>query len=332
MNTNKKIKDIKSQNSLLIEKSIQRYAKATQINKRRIMRRTFNFLYEKFGVKYILNYSIEEFEQLFLWIENMQISKVTKQRFRNALKNLVNYALKPRFLEGDLKENIKWNYLLSNDFFEFTEMGKKREIIVIEKESIIEFLNQLRKKNYDDYIRFSIIIYSGCRISGLTNLKVSNIDFKLGVFYVYEKKTKNSSGLNRYFLPLDFIKELKNYIISKNLFKMDNICSITPKQVRCRLKKYRKDWWPHLFRHTLRTQWFLKGMPDIDAELLLNHQIKYSNQIYLKQLNNLNHLRKVYDFYFPYRDSEAKESFNDGFIYLQNFRLLPTQKFFILKK
>lgn len=44
----------------------------------------------------------------------------------------------------------------------------------------------------------------------------------------------------------------------------------------------------------------MKGMPSMEAHFLLNHQPANVDQLYLRQLNNMKHLREIYDKYFPY--------------------------------
>ncbi|MHA1869570.1 MAG: tyrosine-type recombinase/integrase [Promethearchaeota archaeon] len=298
MRRDQREEEIKVYNAKLINKYLQRFAPLTQARKLRAIRMLLDYMYTNIGIKYYHDYTIDDFEQIFLFIEKKNIRHNTKNRYRLELKNLYIYSIRDRI--ANHKNNfLLYDFVFSDEFFVFSESANKREIIALSKKDILDFIEETRK-NIDDYIWFSLLIFSGCRVGGLCNLIIKDIDFKQDIFQTQEKKTSASSGFNRYFLPHNFMDELKVYILRKQLGKDAKLCPITPKQVRIRLRRYRHQWWPHLFRHTLRVQWHLAGMPDTEAEMLLNHKVKNIQEVYLQQLNNIDHLRGIYDRYFPY--------------------------------
>jgi len=288
------------ENRNIVESAVARFSLKTQKNKIRSSRHLLEYLYNECGIKKLVNYTLSDFERLFLFIEKKKISKKMKVRYRSDLRDIIFYAIRDEIASGRYDLKTKYDYLFSDEFFTFSESSKPRIIIQLNASDITQFLAECRSKSIDDYIWFSILIYSGCRISGLCNLIISDIDFKTGKFQTQEKKTKHSSGLNTYFLPGFFLSELKVYLKRRCLSRRDKVCNISDKQLRIHLKRYRSKWWPHIFRHTIRTLWYLRGMSNIDAELLLNHRITNLDQIYLQQLNNIQHLREIYDKYFPY--------------------------------
>jgi len=290
----------KMQNASLIKSAVKRFADKTKKNKLRSVMHLLNFLYKNCSVKKIEEYRLSDFEALFLFLEKKKISKKMKVRYRADLRDVVFYAIRNEIASGHFELKTKYDFIFSDSFFSFSESSERREIIRIGADDIQRFLSECRKKDINDYIWFSILSYSACRISGLCNLVIKDIRFSERMFITQEKKTKTSSGLNKYFLPDYFIGELQVFIKRNNLKQTDRICWLTDKQIRMRLKRYRAKWWPHLFRHTIRSLWHLRGMPGIEAELLLNHRVRDLECVYLQQLNNKEHLRKIYDKYFPY--------------------------------
>lgn len=291
--------DIEKTNLELAQRSVQNYAKRTQIERLRVLNDIFRFLYSEFGKKHILDYSFEEINALKSWIQSKTVGIDRKKKYILYLKIMVDCALQKLAAEGNYQIVAYWQYVLSNNIH-FSENGTKREVIMVSPEEIKDFLRKLKEIDVENYILFSILAYSGCRIAGLINLTFNNIHFDRGVFFTQEKATKTSSGMNKYFLPLAFCKELQNYCIRNQISGVDHICPVSDKQIRVRLRKIKPNWFPHLFRHTFRTQLHLRGCPNTEAEFLLNHAVSNVQQVYLQQLKDENHLRSIYDRYFPY--------------------------------
>ncbi len=293
-------KRIEEDNDRLVDRALRNYRERTRECRRRDMKLILNYFYEKFGKKHLLSYSFSEIEEFKDWIQNKKVGLERKKRLLLTLKKTIMEGLKEAGANGDFQLIAFWKYTLEEK--NFTESGKKKEIKYIEPEEIKEFLNTLKRTDLENYFLFGILIYSGCRLSGLINLQYNNINFDQGYFITQEKPTKVSSGLNTYFLPMFFVKELKLFCMQNNITNADKLCTVSDKQIRTRLRKTLKkpNWHPHLFRHSFRTQLHLKGCPEVEAEFLLNHAVRGILQVYLQQLKNMKHLREIYDKFFPY--------------------------------
>jgi integrase len=290
---------IKEQNLELVEKAVYNFAESTKTKKINDAKTMFSILYQKCE-KNLLDYSLDELEYAFREIQSKQISALRKRRYLIALKDTIDYVLRDDVINRRTDRIAFFEFVFSKKFIVMKENGTSREFIQITSQEIKELLQELRKVNVRDYIFCSILAFSGCRISGLVNLKIKDIDFEKAIFYTQEKRTSSSSGRCRYFLPNWFMKEIQVYIQRNGLTNENNICNITDKAVRKNLKRYKKDWWLHLMRHTIRANWYLNGMQKPDADMLLNHKPDSVDSIYLKSLNNVTHLREAYNKFFPY--------------------------------
>lgn len=292
---------VKKENWDLVNRACKRDRPKTQYDKKNKLKLIFTFLYDQIGIKRIMEYSAQEIYALYEWIDEKPISKKAKSRYRYHFKSIMDYILKinvdqPNFFE----KNAYWNYILSRNYYEFKETGERRKITYISPEEMQQFLQHLMKTEINNYILFSILAYSGCRIGGLIELYIKNINFEKRTFITYEKPTKNSPGKNEYYLPGFFCDHLQTYLLRNQMGNDDKLTLLTTKAIRERLKQY-KEWWPHLFRHSLRVNWQKKGMDRAIAEILLNHAPSTVDSIYLQSLNNdPKYLREQYNKFFPY--------------------------------
>lgn len=291
--------NIKQQNGILVENAIKRYSDKTKYDYNNKIQIDLKFLYD-LDIRYLLDYEIEHWQQLFDFIESKPITKDCKKRYRYYLRNVIQFALKKEISEGKIERLGFFNYIFSDKFCQFSESGTKYDYIHIKPKEIQDFLAELFQAKIRDYILFGILAYSGCRAAGIINLKVKDINFEERYFTTQEKKTRDSSGYNRYFLPGVFLSQLKVFIAREQLQPDQQLAGFSYENLDFILKTRRNNWRLHLFRHAIRVNWHEKGMPDLEAQFLLNHKPASIDQTYLKSLNTIEHLREVYDKFFPY--------------------------------
>jgi integrase len=304
---------IEELNQTEIEKAIRSYrSKRTQYDRGNLMQTILVYFYDEFGVKYLLNYEIDEIEAWLHEIDNqkchkgrteLQLSRGTKRKYRTCLLHVILHILKMNIRERNAYELIGlWTFILSDKFYELSETSHPmRQIIEIDPQEIKDLMTNLMITNICHYMIIGILAYSGCRMGGVIHLIVKNIHFDLGTFESQEKATKKTDGWNTYFLPIFFMEQLKTYILREQLQDNDYVFDISDKGIREDIvQKYKPEWWPHLLRHNIRMQWEKKGMRPIIAKFLLNHEPSSVDEEYLRGLRNYKTLRENYDRYFPY--------------------------------
>lgn len=130
--------DIEKTNLELAQRSVQNYAKRTQIERLRVLNDIFRFLYSEFGKKHILDYSFEEINALKSWIQSKTVGIDRKKKYILYLKIMVDCALQKLAAEGNYQIVAYWQYVLSNNIH-FSENGTKREVIMVSPEEIKDF-------------------------------------------------------------------------------------------------------------------------------------------------------------------------------------------------
>jgi site-specific recombinase XerD len=267
----------------------------TRNEARKKLENDLEFLYNKFGKKPLLEYSVKELRALMESIEKKKIQAQSKKRFRIALKNLIKYIINPLKAEG-LCTKLDYNFVFSDDFCpKFSQKGHKRRKIIPSPGEYLSFLREVKKSNLEHYIMFKMLV-SACRRGGLVSVKVCDINFDLNCFVCHEKPTKWASGENNYFFPSHFKKELRWYIEFKHLKSEDRLFPIhvqTPGLIFRRV--YHKSWSPHMIRNMMLTAWQRAGMQKVDRDYLSNHEpesdeivdatyVQNSDPVYLDQL------------------------------------------------
>lgn len=290
---------VEGQNTELIDSACHQDRPKTRYDRKNKLKLILEFLYSKRGIKYLPDYDPKDILALFEWIDAKEISLKAKSRYRYHLKTIITYALKQGINDPGIVQKIAfWNFILSKDYFQFKETGEKRKILYISPEEMRSFLQHLRETHIENYILFSILAYSGCRIGGLMDVRFTDINHQSATFITHEKPTRHSSGKNTYYLPTWFIDHIQTY---QERIQEETLFHVTTKAIRRRLKGYKPQWWCHLFRHSLRANWAKLGMDQQIAELLLNHAPSTVDAIYLQGLNtNPQFLREQYDKFFPY--------------------------------
>lgn len=293
------IENIKLENQAKIKNAIEGFADKTQYDYSNKVKNCLNFLYDQFGVMSLLDYNFDELMSLLKWIEAKSIIKMTKKRYRWYLRTVIVEILKPEIAQKKTDRLSFYNYVLSDECFEFSESGHKMKYPRIKPQEVKDLLDETLKTDIMDYMMFKILSFSGCRASGLLNIRIENIDFVKASFQTQEKKTNDSSGYNMYFLPKTMMDEIKVYCLRSGVVK-GRLFNCNYQKLQYKIKKYRPELRLHLFRHAIRTNWKALGMDIMDAHFLLNHTPKNVDEDYCKSYYNEETLRAIYDKFFPY--------------------------------
>ena len=245
---------------------------------------------------------------------NKPIGIDSKETYRSYLGSFFDYII-GRFLE----DNIEFRNPVPNKrIYKFTRLVSDiqkqtniKEEIFTEQE-LLEILNISKKKNFRDFILFSLLIIDGTRISEILTIKIENINLELRYYETgFEKDARKSTRFSNksliFFFPENFRPYLEQYI---SYIGKENIWLFPGRTthlsyggfrnyvIRNYEKKYRRF---HKFRGTLiSNRLFKMKCPLWVSEGLTNHKISESTQIKHYAKFTIEQQRELYDNYFPY--------------------------------
>ncbi|MHA1730477.1 MAG: tyrosine-type recombinase/integrase [Promethearchaeota archaeon] len=276
------------------------YAEQTRARVLRKLECFYKFISANSEYNSIMDIPARSFREFFRLVDSWDIRKTSKAKYRTALKRLVFHILYDWLGEG---REIRRNYdiIFSTQNFKFKEGGTLLRGRPLSRDDVLECISYFRRTSFKYFVLISLLAYSGMRIGGLISLRVRDINLTDRSLSVREKRTTSSSGKNIYFFPRKFTITIRSYIAEKNLGRDDRICDVTDKTIRARMKRWRDDVHPHLFRDAINTRWEESGMPTPVREMLLNQRPTGTNaRHYLKKYRDVGALREVYDRFFPY--------------------------------
>ncbi|KGP73747.1 tyrosine-type recombinase/integrase [Pontibacillus yanchengensis] len=144
-----------------------------------------------------------------------------------------------------LERNRDFANPMENLTFNLKDYEEEKKITnILTKHDIIKFLNAIIDHSEDvqnDLLLFTMLLSTGCRISEITNLKVDEINFDIGLFHL--KNTKNKCDRTVVLLN-GFSHIIKSFCsIHKRkpqdyLFQNKDNSRLTRKQIENLLKKY----------------------------------------------------------------------------------------------
>jgi integrase len=268
----------KDPNKKIILKLISQY-RSDETRKEIIkkIRYLISFLYTNFGIKFILDYSADNIKDLILDIEEMDIQRITKRKYRSALKDFISEALDPYLSVGKDYNNIKYDYILSDKTLKrgggFSEGGYTMKKTFMTAEDIQSLIEKALNCNDRHYITIKLLL-SSCRTGGLLSIRFNNVDFNGCFFDAYEKGTqgkKSGKQLNRYFMTRKTTNELMWYCKKYSIQGNDLILDVCPKIIRSNIHTY-VDVSPRDFRRSVARLWRDAGMDIIDQKTLMSHK------------------------------------------------------------
>jgi hypothetical protein len=243
----------------------------------------FRFLYEKFGRKWVLDYTAKEFMDLFEFINTKNMLLQSKTRFRTALWNLIKKLVKPMSADGQI---LKRNYsmIFDSEFFEFHQPNSPvhRKKYYIKAPKIVSFLKEVRKRNPYDYILFKLLL-SSVRGIGVVRLKVKDVNFEKCFFDTNDKKRKKLGSRARYFFAKQFVPEFRTFFFQRGYYdenyqlKESELEKMVfglnhPAQIRKRLIAHDVKWRNHDFRRSVKRIWKNAEMDIVDRRTLSNQK------------------------------------------------------------
>lgn len=149
-------------------------------------------------------------------------------------------------------------------------------------------------ENYRDKAMIELFYSTGCRLSEMVNLKISDIDFTSKEVYLFGKGSKHrTSYLNakaEYMLKKYFELERPKESISDSVFVIFRkpYNEMHKESIYARIKAIQKrsgierSLFPHLLRHTMATDALNRGMSVAEVKEILGHEKLDTTMIYAK--------------------------------------------------
>lgn len=149
-------------------------------------------------------------------------------------------------------------------------------------------------ENYRDKAMIELFYSTGCRLSEMVNLKISDIDFTSKEVHLFGKGSKHRTSylnakaeymLKKYFeleRPKDSISDSVFVIFRKpynGMHKGSIYARVKAIQKRSRIER---SLFPHLLRHTMATDALNRGMNVAEVKKILGHEKLDTTMIYAK--------------------------------------------------
>jgi integrase/recombinase XerD len=263
------------------------------------------FEYLTFDIRDVKPVDIENY---FIHLGSENLSVTTKNISLTALKELF-FALH------------RHDMILTNPF-EKTEIYFKEKAglkVILSENEVIKFLESIETVTglgFRDRSIFELMYVTGMRVSEVSNLNVSDIDFSLNEVFIREGK-----GHKDRIVPLGsvaksylekWIKKYRAYFLGKKkndaLFLSGKALRLSKSSIRQLFKKYLKlsgvdkdKATPHSLRHSCATHLLTHGADIRYVQSLLGHESIETTVIYTREI--VENLKKMYKTHHP-RENE----------------------------
>lgn len=217
--------------------------------------------------------------RLFLYKRWEEISQVTLEHIRLILSSFFSWALDNEYITKNPMTGIK--------HIKFTK--KNREAL---NEDELERLRDSCKSLRDKVI-IEVLYSTGCRVSELTNIKISDVDFTNRTVKILGKGNKE----NIVFLNSKSLLCIKEYLQSRtdnvdilvySTRKKHGLSVASIQEIVKRISKdanITKNCTPHVIRHTTATIALKRGMTIEEVSKMLGHSSIETTMIYA-EVNN----------------------------------------------
>ena len=276
--------------------------------------------YQKYSLNKCINLFIklkrcENISKNTLGIYNCSLNKFYKFYKKNAIKKITKDTINDyiKYLSKNLKaSSIQLHISVLKVFFEFLE---NESIIENNPCKQIKFQSKYNRryplsegdikilknncKTIRDKTLIELLLTTGCRVSEVINIKISDIDFNTNSINIigkgnkqrvvlFNNKTKNLIKQN--------IKQSKNkeYLFSAQKYPYQKLERFAVNAIIKKLSEgINTKVSPHIFRHTFATIALNKGMNIISIQKLMGHDNISTTQLYAEV--EMKNIRKQYN-------------------------------------
>lgn len=183
-------------------------------------------------------------EKVELYLSKFNNRNQTQNLKKNAINKFLNFLFERGYIKKPIKIKIKTITISEPEYLSLSEQEK--------------FLNVLKNARIRDYTLFTIMLYTGMRISEVLNIRFK--DIQEDHIKIYDSKT----GPGKVYLRKKLIPIIENYLSSFNpplkendyIFQSNRKIRMTERMVQLLIKKYlrladiKKHITPHSLRHT----------------------------------------------------------------------------------
>ena len=265
-----------------------------------------------------------EFTEFLSLTKIMDIHQINYRILHQYVVRISAQSLKPSTIERKVA-SIKslFHYLIKNEIIkknpaQIISSPKKEKLLpnILEKSEILELINSIQTDNAFSVRNKTMILLlyaSGLRVSELTNLDISSIDFREGIVTTIGKGNKQrmvpigETAKQALIGYLSFRKELlANNPQSKALFLTKSGKRIQDRMIRYIINHYitdisiQKHISPHTLRHTFATHLLQNGAGIRIIQELLGHASLSTTQRYTHL--TIDKLKESYDQFHPHAD------------------------------
>ncbi len=237
------------------------------------------------------------------YLDNYKLSNKTISRHLSSLRSFYNYLVEIKILDGNVFKRVRNPKV---------EKKLPNYLSINEIEELLNSIEENTKENIRDKCLFEIMYSTGMRVSEVSNLKVSNINFSDNSIRVMGKGSKErivyygailKDILNKYLkIRNEFLKKgnIENLFINKNgdVLSRESIAYIINKIEKKSLINHKIS--PHILRHSFATHLLDNGADLRSVQELLGHENLDTTEIYTHVSNE--RLRAVYLKYHPNRN------------------------------
>ncbi|MHA1145519.1 MAG: tyrosine-type recombinase/integrase [Candidatus Helarchaeota archaeon] len=200
-------------------------------------------------------------------------------------------------IEAELRKSVTinknpFNFIYNSSKLE--RMAPKRYDAVLEREEIPIYLKTIKELlNYKHYLMIKLVLASSCRIGGICNLEIKNIDFDVRQFKTIDKGCWRIYCFSKTLIPelLMYMKIRRqldagnDYLFltkNKRKYSSSSLLASYGKILPKIEKRLRKTILPTNLRKSFRTIRILSGQQSLIIELLMGRRSKNLEHVYTR--------------------------------------------------
>lgn len=261
--------------------NVQNFSDSHKRNLVNMMREMNKWFESNADAKAFFDVKPREWLGLLSYIEKKAICQASKRKYLALLKNYANWVCFDLYCVNE-KPPYDYSVIFNNKRVQFSQGFTPQPPTFLDMNGAANLLRFLR---YNALPRWRIAIelqmFTGCRFSGIHNLRKGDIDWEKRMIQVREKKTTNRSGISFYVIPPHLLEDLRTIAEFSN---KDHLFPIAESNYNNILKKFRGDLHSHLLRDFFNTSLFEFNVDLTTRMILLNQTPRNVNEShYLKK-------------------------------------------------